>query len=133
MCPGFIKFWHFLAPLPVCDAILSHCPHFDVQKPVTLCTSFSHMTCQLDKTHLLTPPDYYEQYLKLRAYNCTDTRNELWPLKYWPTGLLLMFTILFSCMYIPLSLLVEISIDKQILSINTMKSHLHGVVLKQVK
>ena len=54
-------------------------------------------------------------------------------LKYWTTGLLLMFTILFSCMYIPLSLLVEISIDKQILSINTMESHLHGVVLKWVK
>ena len=44
-----------------------------------------------------------------------------------------MFTSLFSCMYIPLSLLVEISTDKQILSINTMDSHLHGVVLKQVK
>ena len=44
-----------------------------------------------------------------------------------------MFTILFSHMYIPLSLLVEISIDKQMLSINTMESHLHDVVLKWVK
>ena len=57
----------------------------------------------------------------------------IYSLKYWTTGLLLMFTILFSHMYIPLSLLVEISIDKQILSINTMESHLHDVVLKQVK
>ena len=53
-------------------------------------------------------------------------------LKYWTTGLLLMFTILFSPMYIPLSLLVEISTEKQI-SINTMESHLHDVVLKWVK
>ena len=33
-------------------------------------------------------------------------------------------------MYILLSLLVEISIEKQILSINTMESHLHDIVLK---
>ena len=33
------------------------CPHFDVQKPVTLCASSSHVICRKDKTSSLTPPD----------------------------------------------------------------------------
>ena len=71
-------------------------------------------------------------YVKLQIA-LSFTTHDLISLKYWTTCLLLMFTILFSHMYIPLSLLVEISIEKQILSINTMESHLHDVVLKRVK
>ena len=74
------------------------CPHFDVQKPVMLCTSSSHVICQKEKTSLLTPPGHAILNFKnspilpklfeshpvcdrlihmVRAYNHTDTRNEL--------------------------------------------------------